>query len=200
MKTWKISLAVALLLAAVAANASPTPVDVALTAVGPIFYGAPIYPYDVTVSEGFGNLATASDSYNNHSSVGSSWTAFAIELTGGNIAGTLFQSQGVFAYEVAAYLLRGIQSDPADYSWAIWDNFGASGLPPDPAGLALLTNAQANATLADLNGVIAFTPEDTTQDELLGLGYATATPEPSSLMLLGSGVLGLAWYVRRRAL
>jgi len=34
---------------------------------------------------------------------------------------------------------------------------------------------------------------------LSGIGLAPAVPEPSSLALFGSGLLGLYWYRRRRA-
>ena len=108
-------------------------------------------------------------------------------------------------------------------------NAGAGGLPSAPDGNLLITGQNANnpaqvpeittagaavSTTASTNvyydssGLIGTGSPFEEQflagsldvvAPLSGVGLAPAVPEPSSLALFGSGLLGLYWYRRRRA-
>ena len=84
---------------------------------------------------------------------------------------------------------------------------------PEPSSLALLNPAQvyeitpADAAVAGCarcssDGSYYLALSSSSPDvvaPLSGVGLAPAVPEPSSLALFGSGLLGLYWYRRRRA-
>ena len=182
------------------ACASPIPVDVALTGVGgQSFDGHYTFPYFLTVTGGLGNINGLCDTYDGTALIGTTWTASLIDLTGGNITGTYFQSLGVLCYEEAGYIYRNfLFSDPVNASVAIWKLF-AQDVPPDLIATNMDILAAENASLSDLNGMYAITPTFAGGQEFLGENY-TVVPEPTSLMLLGSGILGLALVLRKRLL
>ena len=78
---------------------------------------------------------------------------------------------------------------------AIIAGLGASGANAGPfSGCA--------RCISDGNGPYYLAPSSSSPDvvaPLSGVGLAPAVPEPSSLALFGSGLLGLYWYRRRRA-
>jgi PEP-CTERM motif len=163
------------------------------------------YPYNFSVVDGASTTSAALMclSFDNEITTGESWKA-----TTSGISGTL--------EEEAAWLLDNAQLDPANVDGdqlAAWSLF-ASDVPSSPAETTQLGLAEAfvaanpNDTSFYENFTL-YTPVSGTQSTggtpQIFIGDPTpipftATPEPSSLLLLGSGLSGIAagLYRKRR--
>ena len=169
------------------------PVTLQLTGTGgatdPYNTGVLVYPYYLTVNGVTNSLMCLS--YNNTIVNGESWQA-TVEA----ISGTL--------YEEAAWLLNDANVNPTN---AIADQLAAWGL------FANNVSGSNNAQLIAAQNFVSLNPNDTSFYSQFQLyvplgdpsssGYPQVfmgeTPEPSSLLLLGTGPFGLAMVIFRKA-
>ena len=158
------------------------------------YMGTPSYPYNLSVNGGpLQNMMCLG--FNEHISGGETWMATVAPV------GSLDLTTHLTDYQ-AAYLFTLAVADTgadSDLNAAIW--FLYEGVPTLDTGAAnYVALAQSNSYFqGEFPSVILYTAIPGTESG--GLGTAQSffgTPEPGSLLLFGSGVLGVAGMIRRK--
>lgn len=200
-----LSLVVALSLSALASANSAT---VNMTFLNPgtnVYGGYYTYPYYFSINGGKATPMMC-DSFNNHISTGESWTS--------NVSG-LLSGKGLFGkdirdYKAAGIIFLGVMNGTIDAkvgNWAVWNLF-TKGITTDAAVLTLDKNAlflAQHAPSSEFKGLALYTPVGGSPghgpQEFIGYrGTAMSTPEPGSLLMLSTGLIGIAGMVRRKLL
>jgi PEP-CTERM motif len=174
---------------------SPAMANAALTFVssGPNNYmGVPSYPYNLSVNGGpLQDMMCLG--FNEHISGGETWMATAASVGSLNLTTHLTDYQAAYLFTLA---VADTGAD-SDLNAAIW--FLYEGVPTLDTGAAnYVALAQSNFQ-GEFPSVILYTAIPGTESG--GLGTAQnffGTPEPGSLLLFGSGVLGVAGMIRRK--
>jgi hypothetical protein len=169
---------------------------------GANYGGDYVYPYYLSVN---GNSPAASlicISYDNEIYLGESWTATITAIT------TPLEEEAAWLFnDDNAAIAAGNTAQSIDDQWTAWELFSTNAQNATaPAGaatqLALAEADYASEPSGFYNQFVIYAPvagsqpsgDDLPQDFL---GYAPA-PEPGTLILLGTGILGLAGFLYRR--
>lgn len=194
-----------------------------VSADGNYSFGEYVYPYYLQV-DGGPTTNMMCDTLNRTVSPGQSWDATRIlvaDLNDTNVQNLFYGPNGeghgtadLNTYLAAAYLynqavlaLANNNSDPQGLNnWAVWNLFDPTDVAAhldaptlatvqgmSAAALAAVFNQQPG-NLDFANSVYIYTPTDGVGQEFLG----PAVPEPGTLMMLGSGALGIAGLLRRK--
>ncbi len=155
------------------------------------------------------------DDFTTDVGVPSTWNANLTDLSTGNLSNTKFgSSPGALRSYEEAFWLFGQTSTPtgsADLAglqltiWSLFDTPGdpvlqglieSNGYAGDVSNWLTLASADASTDLADYSGDIIISPASgqTGQEQL------ESTPEPGTLILFGSDILGLSNVLRKRSL
>ena len=165
------------------------------------------YPYYVSINGSSTFTALMCDSFDNAVSLGQTWTATASPFLQG-IATSMFGPSLILDYKAAGLMFKSVLNGTLNSNtaqWAIWGLFSSNAASNpyfttnnfasvEATYLALAANAPNSA----FNGLILYTPvggkPGVGPQEYIG----GAVPEPSSLMLMGTGLIGLAGTIRRK--
>ena len=225
-RNWNLSflLLFGLMLAVTTASATPTLHLYYNGPGGPSLGGIYTYPYSFQIG-GSGPYQLICDTFTRDINPGDSWDAYArnmASLTSSNVSNLFYGTvngggAGAVQYYMAAALLfedaRTTPGNAPEDNWAIWFMFNPSATTGSPnwatISLGEQGTIQAYATAAELaaasdnpsqfSHVVIYTPVDGIGQEFFG--YDTpSTPEPSTLVLLGSGILGLAGILRKKVI
>jgi len=172
--------------------------------------GGGVYPYEFYINNSTTPTYLLCDAYDNTIQKGETWTATVSPFLQG-IATSLFGPTKTLDYKAAGLIFKSMLAGKisgTDANWAIWGLFSSKatsmsqfqltgGAAIDAQYLALAQTASNSA----FNGLLLYTPIKGTQSwggmpqEFIGY---SAVPEPSTLMLMGTGLIVIAGSLRRR--
>jgi hypothetical protein len=159
------------------------------------YWGVASYPYDLSVN-GRPARWMMCIGYNEHIEGGETWQADVVNVGSLDPATHLLDYQAAFLFEMAV-ADHGANSDVNAAAWYLFE-----GVPSLTLGAqALVTLAQSQTfQQGEFSDVLLYSAIPGTENTNLGTAqdFLGSTPEPGSLALFGSGLIGVAGMLRRK--
>ena len=167
------------------------------TPTGNNYFGVPSYPYNLSVNGG-PNQWMMCTGYNEHISGGETWQATPASVGSLNLGTHLVDYEAAFLFKTAV-ADHGANSDVNAAVWWLFE--GAPSLSPGAQSLVTLAQTQTY-TQGEFADVMLYSAIPGTESSNLGTSqdFMSSTPEPGTLALVGSGVIGMASLLRRKLL
>ena len=159
------------------------------------YWGVASYPYNISV-DGGANQWMMCIGYYEHIEGWETWQANVVSVGSLDPATYPLDYQAAFLYEMAV----ADQGADSNINAAIWNLFeGAPSLTPEAAALVALAQSQI-FTAGEFGNVLLYSAIPGTESGNLGTAqdFLASTPEPGTLMMFGSGMIGLAGVLRRK--
>ncbi len=186
-----------LVLGVLALPALAAPVNLQFTELptGANYWGVASYPYNISVNGG-PNQWMMCIGYYEHIEGGETWQANVASVGSLDPATHLLDYQAAFLFEMAV-ADHGADSNINAAAWYLLE--GAPSLTPEAAALVALAQSQS-FTMGEFANVLLYSAIPGTESGNLGTAqdFLGTTPEPSTLMMFGTGMIGLAGILRRK--
>jgi len=184
-----------LALLAVPALAGPLNMQFTGLPTGNNYWGVASYPYNVSVNGG-PNQWMMCIGYYEHIETWGTWKANVVNVGSLDPVVDRLDYEAAFLFEMAV-LDHGSDSNLNAAIWYLFE--GAPSLAPEAAALVALAKSRVfrQGEFAD---VLLFEAIPGTESGNMGKAqdFLTSTPEPGTLALLGSGMVGVAGILRRK--
>jgi len=163
--------------------------------------GVSTAPYYLSVNGG-ADISVMCIDFTHHVTVGESWQANLNNLSAGDLSETRLDSYNTYREMAWLYdqFVKGA-GPSGDINYAVWALSSASAMssPGWTAGAQHWYDLATTTDLANFSTVnfTIITPKDMTGVDT-PQEFITETPEPAGLVLVGSGLLGLAGYGKKK--